>query len=196
MKKKTSTIALGLALIGFATIVAAWWMSRSDGGIPEWTPVNSQLKATMASLHAEEKEPAKANPAPSADAPITSIPSSATSSAEIPTSSGQSSTTPSAEPPITSDLSPSAPSGDMPLTSTQSHSEPNTEPSANEKRLDLNAATQSQLEDLPGIGPSKAKAILAYRDQHGSFRSVDELLNVKGIGPKVYAKLQPEVYVR
>ncbi|QMV40471.1 helix-hairpin-helix domain-containing protein [Cohnella cholangitidis] len=55
--------------------------------------------------------------------------------------------------------------------------------------LDLNLATQDQLETLPGIGPSKAKAILSYRDQHNGFRSVDQLLEVKGIGPKVFERI-------
>lgn len=65
-----------------------------------------------------------------------------------------------------------------------------------DSRLNLNEATIAQLEQLPGIGPSKAKAIAAYRDQHGGFRKVEELLNVKGIGPKIFEKLSPEVYVR
>jgi competence protein ComEA len=49
--------------------------------------------------------------------------------------------------------------------------------------LDLNAATAEQLEELPGIGPSLAKAIVDHRTRHGRFRSVDDLLEVRGIGP-------------
>ncbi|MBP1992893.1 ComEA family DNA-binding protein [Paenibacillus eucommiae] len=74
----------------------------------------------------------------------------------------------------------------------------NKEDSANKKeedRLDLNAATLEQLDDLPGIGESKAKAILAYRLQQGSFKNVEQLIEVKGIGPKMLAKLIPYVYV-
>ena len=48
--------------------------------------------------------------------------------------------------------------------------------------LDLNQATLQQLDALPGIGPATAQAILDYRAQHGRFRSVDDLLNVRGIG--------------
>lgn len=49
--------------------------------------------------------------------------------------------------------------------------------------LDLNTATLEQLEELPGIGPSTAQAILAERDRRGRFASVEELLDVRGIGP-------------
>ncbi|HEV8325820.1 MAG TPA: helix-hairpin-helix domain-containing protein, partial [Myxococcota bacterium] len=57
----------------------------------------------------------------------------------------------------------------------------------------LNAAAQSELESLPGIGPVKARAIMEYRDAHGGFKSVDELLKVKGIGPKTMETLRPRV---
>jgi competence protein ComEA len=49
--------------------------------------------------------------------------------------------------------------------------------------LDLNTATLEQLDELPGVGPATAKAILAERDRRGRFRSVDDLLDVRGIGP-------------
>lgn len=60
-------------------------------------------------------------------------------------------------------------------------------------RLDLNTATLSELDSLPGIGPSKAKAIVAYRDEHKGFGTVEELLNVKGIGPKLLERIRPHV---
>ena len=50
--------------------------------------------------------------------------------------------------------------------------------------LDLNQATQEQLESLPGIGPGKAADIIAYRESHGLFSSLDDLLLVDGIGSK------------
>lgn len=63
-------------------------------------------------------------------------------------------------------------------------------------QVDINTATQSELESLPGIGPSKARAILEYRQQHGPFQSVDELAKVKGIGPATVERLRPEVVAR
>ena len=61
--------------------------------------------------------------------------------------------------------------------------------------LDLNTATQEALESLPGIGPSKAEDILAYRDAHGRFTSVDELVNVSGIGEVTVESLRDYLYV-
>ncbi len=58
----------------------------------------------------------------------------------------------------------------------------------------LNTATESDLVRLPGIGPSLARRILEYRRQKGGFKSVDELLEVKGIGPKKLEQIRP--YVR
>lgn len=57
----------------------------------------------------------------------------------------------------------------------------------------LNAATQEQLERLPGVGPSMAARILAYRQQVGSFEKPDDLMMVPGLGPKKYAKIAPFV---
>ncbi|MFC6421973.1 helix-hairpin-helix domain-containing protein [Ornithinimicrobium tianjinense] len=61
--------------------------------------------------------------------------------------------------------------------------------------LDLNAADQAALEELPGIGPVTAGHILAWREAHGRFTSVDELLEVSGIGERTLAQLEPLVTV-
>ena len=49
--------------------------------------------------------------------------------------------------------------------------------------LNINSADAKRLEDLPGVGPATAALIIAYRDQHGPFASVEQLADVRGIGP-------------
>ncbi|MGI8578070.1 MAG: helix-hairpin-helix domain-containing protein [Nocardioidaceae bacterium] len=61
--------------------------------------------------------------------------------------------------------------------------------------VNLNAATQEQLETLPDVGPVTAQSILTWRSEHTAFSSVDELLEVSGIGDATLAKLRPYVYV-
>lgn len=62
--------------------------------------------------------------------------------------------------------------------------------------VDLNTASQAQLESVKGIGPVTAANIIAYRASAGRFTSVDELLNVQGIGAKTLEKIRPYVGVR
>jgi len=57
--------------------------------------------------------------------------------------------------------------------------------------VSLNSASRAELETLPGIGPKTAEAIMAYRSERGAFTSIEELINVKGIGPKKMEKMRP-----
>ncbi|WP_142390036.1 ComEA family DNA-binding protein, partial [Mycobacterium sp. shizuoka-1] len=68
-------------------------------------------------------------------------------------------------------------------------------PGAPEQPVDLNTATVEQLDALPGVGPVTAAAIVAWRDAHGKFGSVDQLGEVDGIGPARLAKLRALVRV-
>lgn len=63
--------------------------------------------------------------------------------------------------------------------------------------IDLNTATERQLEALPGIGPKHASSIVHSRNARGGrFKSVDELLQIDGIGPKTVDQIRPYVYVQ
>jgi len=55
-------------------------------------------------------------------------------------------------------------------------------------RVSLNQANVQQLQSLNGVGAKKAQAIIEYRQSNGGFKTVDELINVKGIGPKLLEK--------
>ncbi|MCM3627237.1 ComEA family DNA-binding protein [Paenibacillus glycanilyticus] len=62
-----------------------------------------------------------------------------------------------------------------------------------EGKLDINRASAEQLDTLKGIGPAKAQAIIADREQNGPFQSVDDLLRVKGIGSKLLAGIKDSI---
>lgn len=61
--------------------------------------------------------------------------------------------------------------------------------------LDLNTASQADLTRLPGIGEKKAAAILAWREEHGPFQVVEDVMSVDGIGEKILADIRPYVTV-
>lgn len=62
-------------------------------------------------------------------------------------------------------------------------------------RVDLNTATQEELEDLPGIGPKLAERIIAWREENGSFLSVEQLLDIDGIAEGKLEDMKDFVYV-
>lgn len=64
------------------------------------------------------------------------------------------------------------------------------------KKVNINQATQSELETLPGIGPSIASRIIEYREQNGNFQKIEDLQNVKGIGDAKYANIKDHVTVK
>jgi len=66
---------------------------------------------------------------------------------------------------------------------------------ATSKLVNLNTASQAELESLPGIGPVTAQKILTWRTQHGRFSKIAELQEIDGIGPKTMAQLEPYVCV-
>jgi competence ComEA-like helix-hairpin-helix protein len=63
-------------------------------------------------------------------------------------------------------------------------------------RLDLNRATARELELLPGVGPTRAQRILELRTKRGGFRSLDDLLDIKGMTPAFLERLAPLVEIK
>jgi competence protein ComEA len=61
--------------------------------------------------------------------------------------------------------------------------------------INLNTATASDLEGLPGIGAKTAARILEYRQKNGPFKKVEELMNVRGVGEKNFLKLKPQLSI-
>lgn len=71
-----------------------------------------------------------------------------------------------------------------------------TTPALASEPINLNSADIATLATLKGIGDSKARAIFAYREKNGPFKSVDDLSKVKGIGDKMVAKLRDQIRLK
>ena len=207
--------AAALFAVGACSLCIALFLGSRPATIAGWTPVNESLEETLGLLApppAEKEREAGGQATSSADKEQGSGGQAVSSAdkeqesgshAQHPADKGQD---PEGQPPSSSaaaGVSPSsAASGSQsdvyadaaspsPVPSGES-GEPVDKPSG---ALDLNRATEADLDALPGIGPSKAKAIIAHRDKIGGFRRVEQLLDVKGIGPKVFERLSALVYV-
>ena len=62
-------------------------------------------------------------------------------------------------------------------------------------KIDLNTASLEQLMEIPGIGESKAKAIINYREENGGFSSIEEVMNIEGIKEGVFSKMKEYIVV-
>jgi competence protein ComEA len=65
--------------------------------------------------------------------------------------------------------------------------------SASTGKISLNQASADDLDALPGIGPALSQRIVDYRSTIGSFQSIEELTEVSGIGPKLFAKIRDQL---
>jgi competence protein ComEA len=72
----------------------------------------------------------------------------------------------------------------------------NTAASAVTAPVNINQATAEQLQTLPGVGPSLSARILDYRTENGPFKSLDQLVEVKGIGEVKLAKIKPRLSLK
>ena len=64
------------------------------------------------------------------------------------------------------------------------------------EKININKATSEELQELPGIGPSKADAIVQKREELGSFQTIEDLKEVTGIGEKTFEKLRESITVK
>ncbi|MFC5405161.1 ComEA family DNA-binding protein [Cohnella soli] len=175
MMRTNRLISLLLMLLAIGLLVYAYIRGQSRTNITGWQPANEQLALALDAL-------------------------SSPSSSHLPASidEREKGTLPSPRAVTTNEASPDPqPSATTTAPSMPSESTQTLPSKANESsgKLNLNEASQAQLEGLPGIGPSKAKAILDYREKRGGFRSVDELRDIKGIGPKIFDKVSRQVTV-
>ncbi|NMA25020.1 MAG: helix-hairpin-helix domain-containing protein, partial [Clostridiales bacterium] len=62
-------------------------------------------------------------------------------------------------------------------------------------KININIAPQSKLEELPGIGPVLARSIIDYRNKHGDFDSIEQIMDVDGIGEKKFAAMKDMITI-
>jgi competence protein ComEA len=144
----------------------------------EWTNVNQEMQSL---LSASGEEEAAASPSPLGQAAATPSAGAEGGGAASGTA-GSSAPVAAASAPTAAELVPSAPTG-----------KPQSAASAKKGLIDINTASASRLDELPGIGPGKAQAIVDYRQEKGPFRTPEELKNVKGIGQKTYDGLKDRI---
>lgn len=70
-----------------------------------------------------------------------------------------------------------------------------TNENSNGQKVNINNADESELDELPGVGPSTAQKIIQYRKENGEFKSIDELKNVSGIGEAKFQKIKDLICV-
>jgi competence protein ComEA len=68
--------------------------------------------------------------------------------------------------------------------------------SQGEKLININTATVEELQNLPGIGETRAQSIIEYRETNGPFQKIEDLKNISGIGDKTYEKLKDKVTLK
>ena len=65
-----------------------------------------------------------------------------------------------------------------------------------DKVVNINTATQTELEELPGIGPSIANKIIQYRNTNGKFKTIEDIKNITGIGDSKFEKIKDFIKVK
>ncbi|GGD71772.1 ComEA family DNA-binding protein [Paenibacillus nasutitermitis] len=194
------TIA-SLGLLGAALIISAFYQAGT-GEPPGWVPLNSQVKAA---LNPDESKP------DSSAADFTSAEKKqAESEKELPSPTGNQAIDKDPQPngPEAGETASKQPLQQQAVGADRSDTDDGgpgadkTAPAAMQDegmtadgKINLNRATAAELDALPGIGEAKARAIVADREKNGPFRSVDDLLRVKGIGPKLLEKMKASIVV-
>lgn len=166
----------------------------------DFMPLNTQMQAMISQTEEEQAPEAKLTSKLNSKSTLDAEPKATTDTELKATIGTEPKATIDTEPNTTIDTEPKAtiPALNViPTPSVVSNEKPEASlPTAGSTgRFNLNTATLEQLDEIPGIGASKAKAILDYRLKKGRFNRIEELIEVKGIGEKMLEKLKAFLYV-
>ncbi|WP_372662776.1 ComEA family DNA-binding protein [Cohnella sp.] len=174
-------LIVGMLTIGGILLAYALFHNKSNATMSEWVPVNSSLKKALETMKTtEDTDTNQSTKDPNTKPSVSTANPTQTSHQDTSPSLSESKVEPKSE-------ATTSPKLTIPIASEQ--------PDSNSAIIDLNHATQAELETLPGIGPSKAQAIISYRQQKSGFSSVKQLLEVKGIGPKMLDRISTLIRV-
>lgn len=95
----------------------------------------------------------------------------------------------------TSDQKNNQPTDNLSIPSTSSSSTQSDSLVSTSSKININTASLATLDNLPGIGPSKAQAIIDYRESNGRFQTAEDIMKVKGIGQATYDKMKDQITI-
>lgn len=203
ISKKTILLSLGF-LVAFAALIIIIAMVPGGQNDSEQSDAASipTSTASLPSLSPAVSLPDAPSLPESSALDNSDLPESSASEPDTPDASSQGSAShqaPISTPPV-SQGSPSsaAPSSQAPPSSavpSYSAAPPPVSSEPERIRVNINTATEAELTKIPNVLRTKARLIIMYREEHGPFASVDELLNVQGIGPETLESMRPYIYV-
>ncbi|MCA0754630.1 helix-hairpin-helix domain-containing protein [Paenibacillus sp. N4] len=168
----TRLIAAAVLIAGALLLFAAALPDPKQPSGADWSPLNAEVQAALKVLDAEEEGEKEAVAEISATAAGSGLAGGQADEAEGDAAGRQ------------------APETAVEMENGEAAA------AAGDGRLDINRASAAELDALKGIGPAKAEAIVADRGQNGKFKSVRDLLRVKGIGEKLLSGIEESIVAR
>lgn len=188
---RTWLLPIFCAALGLSVIAVVWLLPQvKEEGV--WHEVSAQIEEKIIQENATESASVEGEGASTVEAAKSEEqPTNQSSVNEDMNSSQQESQLQSAPQQLQPEMQ-------QPLLQTQPLQESATQPiipmeNAADGKVNVNQASADELTELPGIGPSKAKAIIQYREKYGPFQKIDDLLEVKGIGSKILDKMRSKI---
>jgi competence protein ComEA len=195
MRRELVLTAMVSAVIGAGLMLLATG-GRPPAGIEGWTPVNAEVSTALGqeSAGAGSKAPVAASGGSDSvtqqEAAVGQPSENEAGNGSVGEAGGSPGTTAST---AGGDAGPGAAAAGAGGTVNSTDGIGESASSTDTGRISINRAGLAELQEIPGIGEKKAQAILEYRKTHGTFASIDELTQVKGIGDKMLEKMKPYI---